>query len=279
MIFLVTGCLGFIGRHFVDLALANGHYVIGVDAETYASDTSLIKWWSTTQPAKFKYIKADICELDHISDVDAIVNFAAETHVDNSIMDSTKFVKTNFLGVQRLLELVRSKRNYEMPRFIQISTDEVYGDIGFMDSPSMETDPLKPSSPYSASKAAADLLIQSYARTYKINYNIIRPSNCYGPHQYPEKLIPKTIRHLALNKPIPVHGEGDQIRSWLHVEDAADAILHIIDKGLNGSIYNISGESYTVLEIIQFIVELTMGDKTTNPISINDYCRFNFERP
>jgi dTDP-glucose 4,6-dehydratase len=179
--------------------------------------------------------------MTHLSDVDLVVNFAAETHVDNSIMDSRHFVQTNICGVENLLEVIRSKRNYEMPLLVHISTDEVYGEIE--DGLHSETDRLNPSNPYSSSKAAADLLILGWHRTHGVPYNIVRPTNNYGTDQYPEKLIPKSIKYLNLGKPIPLHGDGSNRRTWLHVEDMVEGVLTVIDKGERNSIYNLAGNT------------------------------------
>ena len=265
----VTGCLGFLGRHFVDYLLESEQYVYGIDAETYAADKELLNsqaWLIHSRKGHLRYVKADIVTLKHLPDIDAVVNFAAETHVDNSIMDSRRFVESNVLGVQNLLELVRAKRNYEMPRFIQISTDEVYGDVrtGTTD----ETAPLHPSSPYAASKAAADFLVQAYARTYGIPYNIIRPSNCYGPHQYPEKLIPKTVRYFVLGKRMSVHDDGSQTRSWLDVRDCARAVGAVLDRGLPRAIYNIAGNTQAS---VQSVVEAIAEHMKTTRIQFSYY--------
>lgn len=247
----VSGCLGFIGSHLVEALVQRGYYVYGLDNETYAANTDLLETWRGFSDI-FKYQKADIVTLDHLPDVDAIINLAAETHVDNSIRDSRAFVRTNVLGVQNLLELVRSKRQYEMPRFVQISTDEVYGDVE--DGVTGEDAPLNPSSPYAASKAAADLLVQSYARTHRITYQIIRPSNNYGPRQYPEKLIPKAVRYFKLGKQMPVHAGGTPVRSWLHVKDCAEAIIAVLEKGAPNTTYNIAGNTQaSVSEVLNAI--------------------------
>src|SRR5438132_10758370 len=195
MLLAVTGALGFLGHHFVTAAVAAGHRCWLVDAETYAANLWHLELWDDRL---VEYTHADVCTLTHLPDVDALVNFAAETHVDNSILDSRAFMRSNVLGVHNLLELVRAKRNYETPRFLQISTDEVYGSVGT--GATRETAPLAPSSPYAASKAAADLLVAAYSRTYGLYYNVVRPSNCYGSGQYHEKLIPKAIRSFALGR-------------------------------------------------------------------------------
>src|SRR2546426_4716039 len=251
MILAVTGALGFLGHHFVNAALIEGHRCWLVDAETYAADLSHLEHWDERL---VQYVKADIVTLSHLPDVDVVINFAAETHVDNSVLDSRGFMRSNVLGVHNLLELVRAKRNYEMPRFLQVSTDEVYGsvEIGTTD----ETAPLAPSSPYAASKAAADLLIQRYAATYGLKYNIIRPSNCYGAGQYPEKLIPKAIRYFAQGKPMPVHYTGEHQRTWLAVEDCAAAMLAVLRCGTPNETYNVGGNTLaSVITVVNAISE------------------------
>jgi dTDP-glucose 4,6-dehydratase len=249
----VTGGLGFIGSRVVERLLRRGDYVFLVDSATYAANIEYLREWI------LKYVKSDICDLDHLPNVDAIINLAAETHVDNSIMDNAKFYRSNVEGVRNLLELCRAKRNYEIPLFVQISTDEVYGDVleGYTD----EQEPLAPSSPYAATKAAADLLVQAWGRTYGVPWRIVRPSNCYGVGQYPEKLIPKAVRCLTLDKPIPIHEGGSAVRSWLWVEDCATAILAVLDKGHNNHIYNVPGDTNcAVLNVARDIVYAFHGD-------------------
>src|SRR5256712_8370364 len=169
-------------------------------------------------------------------------------------MDSRKFIWTNVVGVHNLLELVRAKRNYEVPRSLQTSTDEVYGSVGT--GTTNEMAPLAPSSPYAASKAAADLLVQSYAATYDLKYNIVRPSNCYGAGQYPEKLIPKAIRYFAQGKPMPVHDTGEHLRSWLAVEDCAAAILAVLRCSTPNETYNVGGNTLaSVITVVNAISE------------------------
>src|SRR5258708_6496584 len=223
----VTGCLGFMGSHFTRLCLEKGWWVWGIDKHTYAARPELLEEFHKSP--LFKFQQADIAEIDHLYDVDIVFNFAAETHVDNSIVDSKRFLRSNIMGVQNLLELIRGKRHYEMPVLVQVSTDEVYGDISH--GRHTEADPLKPSNPYSASKAAADLLILGWHRTHDVPYLIVRPTNNYGIGQYPEKLIPKSVKYLSLKKMIPLHGDGSYVRSWLHVEDTCSAIIHAIEHG------------------------------------------------
>ena len=251
VILAVTGALGFLGHHFVNAALIEGHRCWLVDAETYAADLSHLEHWDERL---VQYVKADIVTLSHLPDVDVVINFAAETHVDNSVLDSRKFMCSNVLGVHNLLELVHAKRNYEMPRFLQISTDEVYGSVGT--GTTDEATPLAPSSPYAASKAAADLLVQSYAATYGLKYNIVRPSNCYGAGQYPEKLIPKAIRYFSQGKPMPVHDTGEHLRSWLAVEDCAAAVLAALRSGAPNEVYNVGGNTLaSVITVVNAISE------------------------
>lgn len=231
---VVTGGRGFIGSHFVELALRNGHTIIDIDKMTYCSNKTLP--WDKYE--KYTHIKEDIAEIKHIPFCDIIVNFAAETHVDNSITCCGEFVKTNIQGVHNILELLRGKV-YERPMFVQISTDEVYGDT--LSGDFKENDTLKPSNPYSATKASAEHLVTSYHRTYGIDYLITRSSNNYGPRQYEEKLISKSVSCLAENRKIPLHGDGSYIRDWIYVKDNAKAILDLIESGIKNEVFNIAG--------------------------------------
>ena len=251
MILAVSGPLGFLGHHFVDAALAAGHRCWLVDAESYAADTSHLERWDDRL---VHYTKADITTLTHLPDCDVLVNYAAESHVDSSILDPGRFVWSNVVGVHHLLELIRAKRQYTMPRFIQISTDEVYGPV--TTGQTTEDASLHPSSPYAASKAAADLLIRSYATTYRLCYNIVRPSNCYGSGQYPEKLIPKAVRYFELGKPMTVHDTGSPRRNWLDVKDCAQAVLTVLERGAPDTVYNVGGNTEaSVMEVVNAISE------------------------
>lgn len=245
-IIYVTGCLGFIGYHVAKKCLDEGHYVMGVDKETYASDLGnldrLMKY------SKFKYTKCDINDLDRIFDCDYFINVAAETHVDNSIENSDAFLKSNVNGVHRLLELIKIKPKSKRPIFLHFSTDEVYGDID--NGSHSEKDMLKPSNPYAASKAAADMLILAWARTYDIPYVIIRPTNNYGIGQYVEKFIPKAVKHLTVGRPILLHDKGTPKRTWLHVSDTANAVMTIINSKVINEIYNISGNYETTNMVV-----------------------------
>jgi dTDP-glucose 4,6-dehydratase len=247
----ITGCLGFIGVHVTRACLEAGWYVIGVDKLTYASNLWALDEFKSNN--RFKWIQKDINELDRLVDCDYIINMAAETHVDNSIMSSSVFIDSNIRGVHHLLELIRKIPNYKQPILFHFSTDEVYGDI--VTGSHSETDLLKPSNPYSASKAAADMLITAWARTYGMKYVIVRPTNNYGIGQYVEKLIPKSIKYLGLNRKIDLHDKGEPHRTWLHATDTAKAVFTIIESKKINEIYNISGNiEFANKEIIKKIL-------------------------
>jgi len=233
----VTGCLGFIGVHVTRMCLDRGWYVIGVDKGTYASNWNFLKEFENNP--NFKWVNKDINDLDRLVDCDYVINTAAETHVDNSIMSSDVFLRSNINGVHHLLELIKQQPKHKAPVLLHFSTDEVYGDIE--SGSHTETDLLKPSNPYSASKAAADMLVLAWARTFGIKYVIVRPTNNYGVGQYVEKLIPKSIKFLELGKLIDLHDHGRPVRTWLHAADTARAIMHIVNTGVVNEIYNISG--------------------------------------
>jgi len=238
---VITGCLGFIGSHVTRKCLDLGWKVYGVDSMTYASNSDLIDDFCYEYPDNFTYVNEDIADLKHLPDCDYIINTAAETHVGNSIIDSKDFLRSNIDGVQNLLDLIKSKPNNvdNRPILFHFSTDEVYGDI--VEGEHYETDHLNPSNPYSASKAAADMLITAWARTYGIEYIIFRPTNNYGEYQYPEKLIPLSVKLLQRGKKIRLHNEGKPIRNWLHAEDTASAVISIINSGKTNDIYNVAG--------------------------------------
>ena len=252
----VTGCLGFIGYRVAVDCLNKGWYVYGVDKETYAANLNFLPTLLAYE--NFRYLKSDINDLERLVDCDYVINTAAESHVDNSITASGVFLKSNVNGVHRLLELIREKSRYRMPTLLHFSTDEVYGDIehGFHN----EKDLLKPSNPYSATKAAADMLVLAWARTYKIPYVIVRPTNNYGIGQYVEKLIPKAVKYLTIDRPIDLHDKGTPIRTWLHVSDTASAVTTIIESGVTNEIYNISGNTEKQnIEVVTKIVKLVTG--------------------
>ncbi len=253
---LVTGGAGFIGSHFIRHILAKYHdyQVINLDKLTYAGNLDNCKDYA--ENPNYRFVKGDITDkklVDELSaEVDTIVNIAAETHVDNSINGPTVFLETNVMGTQNLLE---AAKKHEHERFVQVSTDEVYGDR--VDGSFTESDILSPSSPYSASKAAGDLLCLAYKRTYSTPVVISRCSNNYGTHQYPENLIPLFVGKLLAGEKVPLYGDGLNVRDWLHVTDHCKAIDLILHKGKVGEIYNIStNEEYSNLEITRMILEI-----------------------
>jgi len=235
----ITGCLGFIGSYVTRECLKKGWYVKGVDKITYAANEELL--WEFNDYENFSFVESDINDLEFLYECDYIINVAAETHVGNSISKSDDFIHSNVNGVHHLLELLRTYRHEssKIPTLLHFSTDEVYGDIE--EGAHIETDLLKPSNPYSATKAAADMLVLAWGRTYNIPYVIVRPTNNYGVGQYVEKLIPKTCKALHLGRKIPLHNEGTPIRNWLHAADTATAVTTIIEAGVQNEIYNIAG--------------------------------------
>jgi dTDP-glucose 4,6-dehydratase len=237
----VTGGAGFIGSNFIRYVLkaANNHAIINYDKLTYAGN--LANLHSIADHPGYRFIKADICDAAAaeaaMRGCDAVVHFAAESHVDRSIHEPAPAIQTNVTGTFTLLEVARS---LAVPRFVHISTDEVYGDIP-PDTFACEDSPLRPSSPYSASKAASDLLVLSYVRTYEFPALITRSSNNYGPYQFPEKFLSLMITNALDDKPLPIYGDGKQQRDWLHVEDNCRGILAVLERGKIGEVYNIGG--------------------------------------
>jgi dTDP-glucose 4,6-dehydratase len=240
---LVTGGCGFIGSNFIRYMVANYDFkVINVDKLTYAGNLENVA--DISENSNYEFVKGDIADTSLIESlasrgIDVIVNFAAESHVDRSIEDSRIFIESNVLGTQVLLE---AARKYGVSRFVQISTDEVYGSLGPQGS-FTETSPLIPNSPYSASKAAADLLARAYHKTYGMDTVITRCSNNYGPYQFPEKLIPLMISNALEEKPLPVYGDGMNVRDWIYVEDHCRAIDVIIQRARSGEVYNIGASN------------------------------------
>ena len=268
----ITGCLGFIGSYITRTCLKKGWYVKGVDKMTYASNNNLLDEFN--KYSNFSFVKCDINDLEFLYECDYIINTAAETHVANSIAKSEDFLHSNINGVHHLLELIRNYRGEgkDKPTLLHFSTDEVYGDV--TEGEHLETDILKPSNPYSATKAAADQLILAWARTYKLPYVIVRPTNNYGIGQYTEKLIPKSIKYLGLGKKIPLHNNGTPIRNWLHAQDTADATIRIIESGVNNEIYNIAGGfEQSNLDTVSKIITLC-----TNSQNAEKYLDFSYSR-
>lgn len=275
MIVYITGCLGFIGSYVTQACLEQGWYVYGIDKCTYASNINRLEEFSTNP--KFKFEKTDICDLDRLVDCDYFINTAAETHVDNSIRNSDDFVHSNICGVHTILELLRKykKEGYVVPVFFHFSTDEVYGDIE--DGCHSEKDILKPSNPYSATKAAADQLIVAWARTYDIPYVILRPTNNYGSGQYIEKLLPKACKFLTLGRKIPLHSKGLPVRNWLHAKDTASSVVTIIKSGERNEIYNVAGGfEQRNIDAVQKIVNSYFNSEISD---ISQYVDFGVERP
>ncbi|MGO2083598.1 dTDP-glucose 4,6-dehydratase [Vagococcus sp.] len=241
----ISGGAGFIGSNFVRYMLKKypEYIIINYDLLTYAGNIeNIIDLMSNP---KHLFIQGDINDKDLLkrvmkeNSIDIIINFAAESHVDRSILDSSVFIETNVLGTVSLLEMAKT---FKVKKYIQISTDEVYGSLGIKGLFSEES-PLKPNNPYAASKASADLLTLSYYQTYGLDINITRSSNNYGPHQHPEKLIPLMITNAMQNKILPVYGDGENIRDWLHVTDHCRAIDLVLHKGIKGAVYNIGGNN------------------------------------
>lgn len=269
---LITGGAGFIGSNFVKYMLKEHpkYKVINIDALTYAGNLENLKDIDSNN--NYTFMKADIRDRDKIegiindNDITAIVNFAAESHVDRSIEEPELFLSTNIMGTQTLLDAAKKHwkvnpedkycREYKKGvRFLQVSTDEVYGTLGETGM-FVETMPLMPNSPYSASKASADMIVRAYNETFGIPVNITRCSNNYGPYQFPEKLIPLMINNCLNNKYLPVYGDGMQVRDWLYVSDHCSAIDTVLHKGRDGEVYNIGGNNEKAnIEIVQLIIK------------------------
>jgi dTDP-glucose 4,6-dehydratase len=279
---LVTGVAGFIGSNFVYYYLSEypDAIIIGIDNLSYAGNLENLSELTNEQKQRFHFEKADITDSDQVNKVfedyqiDGVINMAAETHVDRSIHNPQIFLKTNILGTHNLLEA--SKRSWfkgeqwdKGRKFLQVSTDEVYGSLGstgfFTENTSLD-----PHSPYSASKASADLVVKAYHDTYGMPINITRCSNNYGPYQFPEKLIPLIINNAIQHRPIPVYGDGKQIRDWLHVTDHCRALDLVFQKGNSGEIYNIGGNNeWENIKIVRKILSL-LKDRTVDP-DINEH--------
>jgi len=276
----VTGGCGFIGSNFVRLlATATEYRIVNFDKLTYAGNLENV---ADIDPARMRFVHGDICHRELVERTLteekpwAVVNFAAESHVDRSILDSTPFLHNNIGGVQALLEAVR---RVSVERFLHISTDEVYGDKEGK-APSKEDSNLAPSSPYSASKAAADLLCFSYRRTYGLPIVITRSSNNYGPYQFPEKLIPLLLRNGLGGLDFPVYGDGQQIRDWIHVEDNCRALLAVLEKGQVGSIYNIgTSEERSNLAVVEAICGAIAAHQGVSPNQLIARIRYVTDRP
>jgi len=277
----VTGCLGFIGSYVTRACLKKGWYVKGVDKMTYAANKDLLEEFNKYK--NFSFVHCDINDLKFLYDCDYVINTAAETHVGNSIASSAEFVKSNIDGVHNLLELIKNHRgeNSSKPVLLHFSTDEVYGDID--EGEHNEEHLLKPSNPYSATKAAADMLIMAWGRTHNVPYMIIRPTNNYGIGQYVEKLIPKAIKCLSLGRKIPLHNNGTPYRNWLHASDTAESVITLIENGKIGEIYNVAGgfEQQNIDTVNAIISEyFNVKDRPQEAsIMYKDYIDLSFNRP
>ena len=277
---LVTGGCGFIGSNFVRLLNTETDWrVINLDKLTYAGNLENV---AGIDGQRNRFVRGDICDRALVEEIlqtekpSVIVNFAAESHVDRSILDAMPFVQTNIAGVQSLLDAIRKS---SVERFLQISTDEVYGDKEGKE-PATEDSPVCPSSPYAATKAAADLLCSAYRRTYGLPILVTRSSNNYGPYQFPEKLIPLLIRNGLSGLEFPIYGDGRQVRDWLFVEDNCRAILTVLQKGQLGSIYNIgTAEERTNCDVVESICAAIADRKGIDLTSLQRRIRFVTDRP
>jgi len=258
---LITGGAGFIGSNFVHYMLDKYEdiQVVNIDALTYAGTKDNLE--GVLDDSRHEFVEGDICDRElistHIEDVDIIVNFASESHVDRSINRSKPFVTTNVQGTQTLLDVATDT---DIDRFLQISTDEVYGEI--LDGVFTETDQLNPRNPYAATKAGADLLAKSYKKTHGLPVQITRTCNNFGPRQHPEKLIPKLISNTINEKELPIYGDGSNVREWIYVEDNCRALDRVLSDGNNGEVYNIgTGHEKTNLEVAETILDATGGSE------------------
>jgi len=250
---LVTGGAGFIGSHFARRRVAAGDEVVVLDKLTYSGNRANL------DGVRCEFVEGDIADAATVAEAakgcEAVVNFAAETHVDRSILDAGDFVRTDVVGTHVLLEWIRGSG----ARLVQVSTDEVYGDIP-RGTAAKETDPLRPSSPYSASKAGGDLQVLAYGRTYGVDAMITRGANTYGSHQHPEKLVPLFITNALDAQPLPIYGDGRQRREWVHVDDHCAAIELVLADGKPGEVYNVSGVEQENFDVMLKILELTDAD-------------------
>jgi dTDP-glucose 4,6-dehydratase len=282
---LVTGGAGFIGSNFVVSTLAAlGEPIVTLDKLTYAG--SLVNLAAVADDSRHLFVRGDIGDRDlvrsllHKHKPRAIVHFAAESHVDRSIAGPAEFVQTNVVGTWSLIEEARAACTYDRFRFLHVSTDEVYGSLGPQDRAFTEETPFAPNSPYAASKAAADHLVRAYFHTYGLPVLTTNCSNNYGPHQYPEKLIPLMIRNALAGKPLPVYGDGRNVRDWLYVADHCEALRVVLDKGRPGETYNIGGESERANnEVVQAVCALLDKARPRKSGSYGELIAFVKDRP
>lgn len=287
---LLTGGAGFIGSHFVKKAIKTGHYVVNVDKLTYAGNLENLETFRDHPNHRFYHV--DICDRTAIRDIfskeqpEVVVHMAAESHVDRSIDSSDVFLQTNVFGTYALLQESLSYYNSLKPevqkkfRFLHLSTDEVFGALTPQENKFNENTSYRPNSPYSAAKASSDLFVRAYHHTYGLPTITVNTTNNYGPFQFPEKLIPVVILNALEQKPIPVYGDGQQIRDWLFVEDHVDALLQVLTKGVVGENYCIGGENeWTNLAIVKKICEILDKEKPLSKGSYSDLITFVQDRP
>lgn len=270
----VTGCLGFIGSYITEACLKQGWYVYGIDKLTYASNQHKLDEFNKNP--KFKFSNEGIENLSRIYDCDYFINTAAETHVGNSILDSSKFMEANVQGVHNLLNLLKKSNvdTNKFPTFFHFSTDEVYGDIASGSHDESHT--MIPSNPYSATKACSDMLILAWARTFNMPYVILRPTNNYGMGQYVEKLIPKCCKYLQLGKKLALHNKGRSYRTWLHASDTANAVIKIIESGVKNEIFNVSSQfELPNIDVCNTLAKFYYPDIT----DFDQFWDFSYERP
>ena len=282
---VVTGCAGFIGLNLTQKLLSDKWSVYGIDKLTHVSDLKELNNLREIYGAQFKFIEEDIVTINWLPECDVIFNLAAESDVDIGNSGCEDFVSSNIDGVRNLLEII-NKRIFirvDKPLFFQVSTDEVYGDL--KNGKFNESSQLNPSNPYSATKASADLLIQSWSRSHGLDYIIVRPSNNYGLFQYPEKLIPLSIKRLQRGLPIKLHDKGEPIRTWTHVDDTIDAIMWIYQvsgfEEIKNRVYNISSEyEQTNLDTVTKIInQYFLGTMKRSIPNLEDYFDFSYDRP
>ena len=279
---VVTGCAGFIGITFTKLLLERGWLVYGIDKFTYVANFEELRTLANIYPNTFTYVTEDIKDIDRLPECDVVFNLAAESDVDNSILNMDNFIDSNISGVKNLLEIITHRSvqiKNNKPLFFQVSTDEVYGDKeeGSFD----ETAALMPSNPYAATKAAADMLVESWSRTHGLDYIIARPSNNYGENQYPEKLIPTVIRRLQREQKVKLHNKGLPVRSWTHVEDTAEAFILLYEKACRNNIYNIQSdyEQNNFVTVTKIINIYFMGAINVEIPNYDEHIDYEYDRP
>ena len=279
---VVTGCAGFIGITFTKLLLERGWLVYGIDKFTYVANFEELQTLANIYPNTFTYVVEDIKDIDRLPECDVVFNLAAESDVDNSILNMDNFIDSNISGVKNLLEIITHRSvqiKNNKPLFFQVSTDEVYGDKeeGSFD----ETAALMPSNPYAATKAAADMLVESWSRTHGLDYIIARPSNNYGENQYPEKLIPTVIRRLQREQKVKLHNKGLPVRSWTHVEDTAEAFILLYEKACRNNIYNIQSdyEQNNFVTVTKIINVYFMGAINVEIPNYDEHIDYEYDRP